>query len=443
MDEMNKKPEDLNDNVTKQTNSDEKDIQIPFLGIKIPKKTMLVCCFVGVIAIFIWILVGSINHEHKFGEWKTVDDATCLSEGLEESSCKCGEKKTRTIAPLGHTEIIDEEIDPTCTTTGLSIGSHCTVCNQVFIEQRTLAMIDHMAGEWIIDKEATHTQDGARHTECSMCDKVLNAEVILSGQNKMKYTLLDDNTYEVSGIGHCTDREIIIPSEYKGLPVSKIGYEAFEDCRSFVSVTIPSSVKIIEESAFSKCKNLETVVIGNSVKSIGSLAFYDCISLKNIAISNSVTSIGEEAFLCCSSLVSIVLPNSLTTIGDGLFIGCSSLESVTLPKNIKTINSQMFYSCDSLKNFVVPDSVTSIDSRAFAFCDSLTSITLPKNLSHIGENAFEYCESLITINYNGTKVQWNAIEKVEDKWSSIDGILDWDYHTGDYTVYCTNGTIIK
>ena len=120
MDEMNKKPEDLNDNVTKQTNSDEKDIQIPFLGIKIPKKTMLVCCFVGVIAIIIWIIVGSINHEHKFGEWKTVDEAPCLSKGLEESSCKCGEKKTRTIAPLGHTEIIDEEIDPTCTTTGLS-----------------------------------------------------------------------------------------------------------------------------------------------------------------------------------------------------------------------------------------------------------------------------------------------------------------------------------
>ena len=441
MDEMNKKTEDSGKNTAEQSNTNEKEIKIPVLGIKIPQKTMLVCCFVGVFAIIIWIIVSSINHEHKFGEWEVVNEATCISEGLAEITCRCGEKITRTIYPLGHTEIIDQRIEPTCTSTGLSSGKHCTVCNQVFIEQQTLDMIDHIPGEWIIDKEATHTKDGNRHNECIMCDKVIDAETILSGQNKMKYTLMDDNTYEVSGIGSCTDREIIIPSEYKGLPVSRIAYQAFKGCRSFVSIKIPSSIKVIDESAFGECRYLETVVIENSLKSIGTRAFYECKSLKNVTIPNSVTSIGEEAFMSCSSLVSIVLPDSLTNIGDGLFTWCSSLTTVILPSNIKTISAQMFYSCDSLENFVIPDSVTSIDSKAFAFCNSLKSITLPKALNNIGENAFEYCGSLININYKGTKTQWNAIDKVEDKWSSIDSILDWDYNTGDYTVYCTDGTL--
>ena len=32
----------------------------------------------------------------------------------------------------------------------------------------------------------------------------------------LKYKLLDNDTYEVSGIGECTDTEIVIPATYEG-----------------------------------------------------------------------------------------------------------------------------------------------------------------------------------------------------------------------------------
>jgi len=43
-------------------------------------------------------------HEHTWGEWKVVTEATCTAEGLEERVCSsCGEKETRAIAMKPHT----------------------------------------------------------------------------------------------------------------------------------------------------------------------------------------------------------------------------------------------------------------------------------------------------------------------------------------------------
>ena len=41
-------------------------------------------------------------HEHDFGDWTTVKEATCLEDGSKERVCGCGEKQTETIKALGH-----------------------------------------------------------------------------------------------------------------------------------------------------------------------------------------------------------------------------------------------------------------------------------------------------------------------------------------------------
>jgi putative transposon-encoded protein len=189
----------------------------------------------------------------------------------------------------------------------------------------------------------------------------------------LQYTLSDDGTYySVTGIGTCTDTDIIIPKEYNGLPVKKIGNDAFIDCFSLTSIVISDSVTSIGDEAFCNCYSLTNVTIPDSVTSIGSSAFYFCTSLTSIEISDSVTSIGNSAFYYCSSLTSVTIGNSVTSISDCAFYECRSLTSINISDSVTSIGGTAFANCSSLKSITIPNSVTTIGVDAFAACSLLT-----------------------------------------------------------------------
>ena len=89
----------------------------------------------------------------------------------------------------------------------------------------------------------------------------------------------DSKSYSVSGIGTCTDTDIVIPSIYNGFPVISISSSAFRGCTSLTSVEIPDSVRSIGMHAFAECTSLTSIVIPDSVTSIAFNAFFDCTSL--------------------------------------------------------------------------------------------------------------------------------------------------------------------
>ena len=213
--------------------------------------------------------------------------------------------------------------------------------------------------------------------------------------------------------------------------VTSIGGAAFFNCSRLTSVTIGNGVISIDSSAFSGCSRLTSVTIGNSVTSIGIFAFFNCSGLTSIEIPDSVTSIGYEAFYGCSGLTSITIGNGVISIDSSAFGGCSRLTSVTIGNSVMSIGGSAFYNCSGLTSIEIPDSVTSIGYEAFYKCSNLTSITIPSSVTSIGNSAFKGCENLTSIYFKGTKSQWNAIKKSSD----------WNYDTGSYTVYCTDGTI--
>ena len=154
-------------------------------------------------------------------------------------------------------------------------------------------------------------------------------------------------------------------------------------------VTIPSSVKRINDYAFESCGNLTSVTIPKSVKSIGDEAFSECRNLSSITIPNSVKNIGDSAFDGCRSLKSITIPNSVTSIGDGAFYNCTNLTSITIPNSVKNIGHMAFYGCTSLNSVTIQKGVTSIGDLAFNDC-KITSITIPKSVTNIGKEALGY-----------------------------------------------------
>lgn len=122
----------------------------------------------------------------------------------------------------------------------------------------------------------------------------------------------------------------------------------------------------------------ETVVSNRAsylVTSIGKNAFFDCKSLTSITLPDSIKSIGFGAFMSCESLTSITIPNSVTTIEDNAFLCCSKLTSITIGNSVKSIGYCAFENCESLTEITLPNSVKSLGYEVFNNCISLEAIT--------------------------------------------------------------------
>mgnify|MGYP004654523755 CR=1 FL=1 len=86
-------------------------------------------------------------HEHKWDEGEITTVATCTKEGIKTYKCSCGETKTEEIPALGHTEVVDSAVDPTCTEKGKTEGKHCSVCNVVLVAQEEVAALGHIVDD--------------------------------------------------------------------------------------------------------------------------------------------------------------------------------------------------------------------------------------------------------------------------------------------------------
>ena len=322
----------------------------------------------------------------------------------------------------------DAAVTPTCTATGLTEGKHCSVCSEVILAQEVVPIIDHIEGEWIVDKAATKTEDGSQHTECIMCHKVMQTQIIpATGSLGLAFKLKSDEaSYSVTGIGTCTDAEVVIPAVYNGKPVTSIGKSAFFDCKNITSINIPNSVTSIGDSAFSGCIDLSSVTIGNGVKSIGTHAFIRCSNIESVYITDleawckisfgnasaNPLYYGTDLYLNNNLATELIIPEGITSVGDAAFSGCTSLTSIDIPDSVTSIGTNAFSNCTNLKSVTMPGSVTSIGANAFSYCKNLTSINIPNSVTSIGNFAFSSCTNLssVTIGNGVTSIGGSAFQ---------------------------------
>ena len=204
--------------------------------------------------------------------------------------------------------------------------------------------LSHTPSRWITDTEATCTEAGSKHRECTVCGELLEQKVVspkghnfvgnvcsvcgVTASEGLAYELSSDGCgYSVVGIGSCTDKDVVIPSSHQNLPVTEIGKDAFSHC-GIISVALPAGVTSIGFCAFSACFSLTSISIPEGLISIDGAAFAGCSGLTSVSLPDGLTSIGQSTFYECKGLTSLSLPESLVSIGDRAFDGCSALTSV-------------------------------------------------------------------------------------------------------------------
>ena len=96
---------------------------------------------------------------------------TCTEDGYTTYTCSaCGDTyQDDIVMALGHTEVIDPAVAATCTETGLTQGSHCSVCGEVLTAQKEISALGHTYGEYAVTIQPTCTKAGVETKTCSVC----------------------------------------------------------------------------------------------------------------------------------------------------------------------------------------------------------------------------------------------------------------------------------
>ena len=178
-----------------------------------------------------------------------------------------------------------------------------------------------------------------------------------------------------------TSTDVVIPESINGCVVVTIANSVFLKNLKLQSITIPSSVTLIEGNAFKDCTALSSVTMSRLRSDdtvIEDDAFKNCTSLTSVSIA--------DLSLWCSTDFGNVYSNPLF-YADKLYLNGEAVTDLVIPKETGTISARAFYNYKGLESLTFEGKVT-VESHAFAECKNLESITGCDYLDFVGERAF-------------------------------------------------------
>lgn len=251
--------------------------------------------------------------------------------------------------------------------------------------------------------------------------------------------LVDENGKLVTFIPKGID-QYAIPSQ-----VRSIGWGAFMNCESLLSLTMPDTVVEIESNAFSECTSLENIKLSSVLENIGSYAFNGCIRLKYITLPATLKRIGDSAFQSCDEMkymisyavtppdladpeypewsgldywnpesMMILVPSIsiqdyktavhwskfadvIYAVEDMLLLYTTTDENIILPNLMSDVLINTYDSDGGL--MLLSGSITTLDSYAFYEIDNLLGLTIPDCITEMNYNSIYGCNYLEYIKF--------------------------------------------
>ena len=100
-----------------------------------------------------------------------------------------------TLKKKDHTPVVDAAVAATCQKTGLTEGSHCSVCNEVLVAQKVVDKIPHTV---VVDAAVEPTYSSTGLTEgkhCSVCNEVIVKQTVIPAKSESNVTVIGDETF--------------------------------------------------------------------------------------------------------------------------------------------------------------------------------------------------------------------------------------------------------
>lgn len=207
----------------------------------------------------------------------------------------------------------------------------------------------------------------------------------------LAFELLNDGTYSVTqGPQYKFMEHIFVPQTYKDKPVTVVEAYAFQagtlstnkiDGVDLRTVTIPNTIKIIENTAFYRCNYLEAVHItpveGNRD------VIYSSQDGVLIRYNEATGGLYELAVVPPAFTGEFVIPDLVTEIPLKTFAG-SKITSIVIPASVEIVREKAFYQCSLLETvtFIEPErgetaQALTIEKNAFQLCSKLETVTFP------------------------------------------------------------------
>ena len=197
-----------------------------------------------------------MSHKHEYGEWKETKAPTCTEAGEMERVCVCHNVERAEIEPTGHKAgewTITKQ--PSCTETGLKVQK-CSVCDTV-MNSEIIQKTEHSSKNWTTMREATCTERGIEIQECDNCGAIFNSRLVDKIDHKAgAWVILSQASCTENGVRErrCERCQMLMESEV--LPV--LGHNWSEWKLETVPTTTSTGLQI---RTCKKCGQVDRVTI--------------------------------------------------------------------------------------------------------------------------------------------------------------------------------------
>lgn len=161
-----------------------------------------------------------------------------------------------------------------------------------------------------------------------------------------------DGTCTWVGLGTCTDAEIIVPEKNGDDKVVSVGEEVLGRKEGITKVSLPDTVKTLEELAFAYNDDLLEIDFGKGLETIEKSAVAYCDKLQKAILPDGLKKIGRGAFDSDVALTEIIIPESIEVVETGAFNFTENVNKIVIPSTMNEFSTSIFCT-DSLEELEI------------------------------------------------------------------------------------------